>query len=66
MKRSTIVWVTALAFAAVGQANAADMYRAPEGGGGYKDSPAHAVCELERASMSVRMAAMAGPPATSI
>ncbi len=39
MKRSTIVWVTALAFAAVGQANAADMYRAPEGGGGYKDSP---------------------------
>ncbi len=40
VKRSTIVWVTALAFAAVGQANAADMYRPSEGG--YKDGPAYA------------------------
>ena len=40
MKRSTIVWAAALAFAAVGQANAADMYRAQEGG--YKDAPAYA------------------------
>ena len=40
MRRSTIVWVTALAFAAVGQANAADMSRPSEGG--YKDGPAYA------------------------
>ncbi len=40
MKRSTIACVTALAFAAVGQANAADMYRPSEGG--YKDGPAYA------------------------
>jgi len=40
VKRSTIVWVAALAFAAVGQANAADMYRPSEGG--YKDGPAYA------------------------
>ena len=40
MKRSTIVWVAALAFAAAGQANAADMYRPSEGG--YKDGPAYA------------------------
>ena len=36
MKRSTIACVTALAFAAVGQANAADMYRPSEGG--YKEA----------------------------
>ena len=39
MKTFTIACVTALAFAAAGQASAADMYRAPEGVASYKDTP---------------------------
>jgi outer membrane immunogenic protein len=41
MKKTIAISVSALVLLAAGQANAADMYRAPEAAGGYKDAPAY-------------------------